>query len=194
MKVGAYDNEHQLTVAERRVSNSLEHPNLIDDSIVKIGIEDNKVIFRKGSNGEEIALNAKEENITSGLKSDTTHEKQLLVVNGTNMNGRGSISTLNGNIDTTRTYLHSSSMLSGGTIHTEVSLENIENGQQDSLIEAPVRQRDSSGSIRAAVARRKQNMTHRSAAQKREANLAVVLVSSVTMFLICHAPRIFAKL
>ena len=194
MKVGAYDNEHQLAVAERRVSNSLEHPNLIDDSIVKIGIEDNKVIFRKGSNGEEITLNAKEENITSGLKSDTTHEKQLLVVNGTNMNGRGSISTLNGNIDTTRTYLHSSSMLSGGTIHTGVSLENMENGQQDSLLEAHVRQRDSSGSIRAAVARRKQNMTHRSAAQKREANLAVVLVSSVTMFLICHAPRIFAKL
>ena len=194
MKVGAYDNEHQLTVAERRVSHSLEHPNLIDDSIVKIGIQDNKVIFRKGSNGEETALNATEENITSGLKSDTTHEEQLLVVNGTNMNGRGSISTLNGNIDTTRTYLHSSSMLSGGTIHTGVSLENIENGQQDSLLEAPVRQRDSSGSIRAAVARRKQNMTHRSAAQKREANLAVVLVSSVTMFLICHAPRIFAKL
>ena len=194
MKVGAYDNEHQLNVAERRVSNSLEHPNLIDDSIVKIGLENSKVIFRKGSNGEEIALNAKDVNNTSGTKNDTVHEKQLLVVNGKNMNGRGSISTLNGNIDTTRTYLHSSSMLSGGTIHTGVSLENIENGQQDSLLEAPVRQRDSSGSIRAAVARRKQNMTHRSAAQKREANLAVVLVSSVTMFLICHAPRIFAKL
>ena len=194
MKVGAYDNEHQLNVAERRVSNSLEHPNLIDDSIVKIGLENSKVIFRKGSNGEEIALNAKDVNNTSGTKNDTVHEKQLLVVNGKNMNGRGSISTLNGNIDTTRTYLHSSSMLSGGTIHTGVSLENIENGQQDSLLEAHVRQRDSSGSIRAAVARRKQNMTHRSAAQKREANLAVVLVSSVTMFLICHAPRIFAKL
>ena len=194
MKVGAYDNEHQLNVAERRVSNSLEHPNLIDDSIVKIGLENSKVIFRKGSNGEEIALNAKDVNNTSGTKDDTVHEKQLLVVNGTSVNGRGSISTLNGNIDTTRTYLHSSSMLSGGTIHTGVSLENIENGQQDSLLEAPVRQRDSSGSIRAAVARRKQNMTHRSAAQKREANLAVVLVSSVTMFLICHAPRIFAKL
>ena len=152
------------------------------------------MIFRKGSNGEEIAPNAKDVNNTLGTKSDTIHEKQLLVVNGTNMNGRGSISTLNGNIDTTRTYLHSSSMLSGGTIHTGVSLENIETGQQDSLLEAPVRQRDSSGSIRAAVARRKQNMTHRSAAQKREANLAVVLVSSVTMFLICHAPRIFAKL
>ena len=152
------------------------------------------MIFRKGSNGEEITPNAIDVNNASGSKSDTIHEKQLLVVNGTNMNGRGSISTLNGNIDTTRTYLHSSSMLSGGTIHTGVSLENIENGQQDSLLEAPVRQRDSSGSIRAAVARRKQNMTHRSAAQKREANLAVVLVSSVTMFLICHAPRIFAKL
>ena len=73
-------------------------------------------------------------------------------------------------------------------------LENIENGTHENSLEAPVRQRDSSGSIRAAVARRKQNMTHRSAAQKREANLAVVLVSSVTMFLICHAPRIFAKL
>ena len=194
VKVGAYDNEKQINVAERNVSNSLEHPNLVDDSIVKIGLEENKVMFRKGSEGKEDVSNTKITNNPSEVTHHTTNTNQLLVVNGTNMNGRGSISILDGNIDTTRTYLHSTSMLSGGTIHTGVSLENIENGQHESLLEAPVRQRDSSGSIRAAVARRKQNMTHRSAAQKREANLAVVLVSSVTMFLICHAPRIFAKL
>ena len=194
VKVGAFDNDRQPNVTERNVSNSLEHPNLIDDSIVKIGLDDNKVMFRKGSNDEE---DVSKDNITNKLSqptNDISHAKQLLVVNGKGMNGRGSVSTLDGNIETTRTYLHSASMLSGGTIHTGVSMENIENGHHDSLLEPPIRQRDSSGSIRAAVARRKQNMTHRSAAQKREANLAVVLVSSVTMFLICHAPRIFAKL
>ncbi len=30
-----------------------------------------------------------------------------------------------------------------------------------------------------------------SAAQSREANMAVILVSSVSMFLICHLPRLF---
>ena len=173
----------------------MEHPNLLDNSTVTIGLEDNKVIFRKSSDeGEEGASLNKATNKLSQPKNEITNAKQLLVVNGSNMNGRCSITTLDGNIDTTRTYLHSSSMVSGGTIHTAASMENMENGHPESLLEAPVRQRDSSGSIRAAVARRKQNMTHRSAAQKREANLAVVLVSSVTMFLICHAPRIFAKL
>ena len=35
---------------------------------------------------------------------------------------------------------------------------------------------------------------HRTAAEKSEANLAVILVSTVTMFLICHVPRMFHSL
>ena len=80
-------------MTERNITNSLEHPNLIDDSIVKIGLDDNKVMFRKGSNGEE---DASKDNTTNKLSQPTngiTHTKQLLVVNGKGMNGRGSVST-----------------------------------------------------------------------------------------------------
>jgi hypothetical protein len=175
-------------------TNSLANPISKDKSRITIGFEDNKVVFLKNSTTED-NKESPDSIIKNGSPEMTQHEipsNQLLSVNMNNGNNntssaRGSISTLDGNMETTHTYLHAPSLVSCETENTGMSIDNAENGP-------PIRQRDSSGSIRAAVARRKQNMTHRSAAQKREANLAVVLVSSVTMFLICHAPRIFANL
>ena len=195
-------NESQPNMTGIGSTNSLENPISNDKSRITIGFEDNKVVFLKNltAEGKEKSLDSI---IKNGLPQITQHEissDQLLSVNMNNGNNntsgsaRGSICTLDGNMDTTRTYLHAASLVSCETENTGMSIDNVENGPHGNSLGPPIRQRDSSGSIRAAVARRKQNMTHRSAAQKREANLAVVLVSSVTMFLICHAPRIFANL
>ena len=179
-----------------------EDTDLKDEARILIKSNENQVLFTKEPSQDlENENDAHASNIENGLAAPTTipiSSDQLLSVNvgSVDPNALGSTSSLDDNIGASRTYLHASSMLSTCTTeHTGISMENLGDAQHHNALDHPAaRQRDSSGSIRAAVARRKQNMTHRTAAQKREANLAVVLISSVTMFLICHAPRIFANL
>ena len=191
-------NQRLPNVAGPGSTNSLHNLTAKDHSKIQIEFDTSKVSFTKNSSAlknTKVDQHSKFENRLLEATENIPTE-HLLSVNmsctNNNTSARGSISTLDGNIDLSRTYLHAPSMVSCGTENTAASMDNAETGNDEETI--PLRQRDSSGSIRAAVARRKQNMTHRSAAQKREANLAVVLVSSVTMFLICHAPRIFANL
>ena len=179
-----------------------EDTDLQDEARIIINGDENQVLFTKEPSQDlENENGCHNSNIENGLAAPTTipiSSDQLLSVKvgSVDPNALGSTSSLDDNIGASRTYLHASSMLSTCTTeHTGISMENLGDAQHHNALDHPVaRQRDSSGSIRAAVARRKQNMTHRTAAQKREANLAVVLISSVTMFLICHAPRIFANL
>ena len=193
--------ENAPRMANKTSCKSLSNPILNDGAEIKIGLEDNKVVFVKNSNTPNLlteeAPNTKIENGVT-RNTHTIPSDNLLSVGMSNtehnIDAGSSITTLDVNLEMSSTYLHPSSMLSCATATTVVNSVNGEHEQTEALLERSTHQRDSSGSIRAAVARRKQNMTHRSAAQKREANLAVVLVSSVTMFLICHAPRIFANL
>ena len=189
-------------VDEKTSLKSQEDTDLKDEARILIRSDENQVLFTKEPNQNlENENDGHISNIENGLAVPTTipiSSDQLLSVNvgSVDPNALGSTSSLDDNIGASRTYLHASSMLSTCTTeHTGISMENLGDAQHHNALDHPAaRQRDSSGSIRAAVARRKQNMTHRTAAQKREANLAVVLISSVTMFLICHAPRIFANL
>ena len=195
------DNTKSPKLAGKTSYKSLSNPLLNDESAIEIGLEENKVAFVKNSNTSNVLEDAQNSKIENGITrtTHTTPSDNLLSVamnsTGNNTDTRSSTTTLDVNLEMSRTYLHpTTSLVSNVTANTVVSTDNGENEPNEDLLERPLHQRDSSGSIRAAVARRKQNMTHRSAAQKREANLAVVLVSSVTMFLICHAPRIFANL
>ena len=172
-----------------------------DDSAIQMGLEDTQVVFVKHAttaNALEQSQDLKTENTITRIPDTNPTDKLLSVVMNNmenNMDNQSSVASFDANLEISHSYLYPSSMVSCGTENTVVGSVNEESEQNDNVLERPLRpQRDSSGSIRAAVARRKQNITHRSAAQKREANLAVVLVSSVTMFLICHAPRIFANL
>ena len=186
---------------EKTSLKSQEDTNLKDEARIIINGDENQVLFTKEPIEDlENENDAHIPNIENSLATSTIpiSSDRLLSVNvgSVDPNALGSTSSLDDNIGASRTYLHASSMLSTCTTeHTGISMENLGDAQHHNALDHPAaRQRDSSGSIRAAVARRKQNMTHRTAAQKREANLAVVLISSVTMFLICHAPRIFANL
>ena len=172
----------------RESSKSLQGPLIEADGSVTIEYEKDSVSFVKSA--ADNATNGTLGNRSQSLKTTGN----LLVAANMNHDKAGSISTLEVTVDCSQ----ATSMLSscGATSSTIINGSNREgnNSNANSLERPRNGQRGSSGSIDAAVAKWRQNMTRRSAAQRREANLAIVLVSSVTMFLICHAPRIFQNL